>query len=133
MLKHSNVHNSTHNEPESCLNALACIIRPEVHKRPRRSRGRLWTSGRYECCYEHCCVLTYLLHVRTPHSLVTIKQKAELNSAGCCVCSPLTHFTSKSSICRSRIEVHTDERTQAHGAQSSLEVTRLSINRVDVA
>jgi len=34
VLKHSNVHNSTHNEPESCINALARIIRPEVHKRP---------------------------------------------------------------------------------------------------
>jgi len=33
--KHSNVHNSTHNEPSSCINALArIIIRPEVHKRP---------------------------------------------------------------------------------------------------
>jgi len=39
MLKHGNVHNSTHNEPDSSINALARIIRLEVHKRPRRSRG----------------------------------------------------------------------------------------------
>jgi len=30
---------------------------------------------------------------------------------------------------RSQIEVHTDERTQVHSAQSSLEVTHSSINR----
>jgi len=58
------------------------------------------------------------------------KQKASLNSAGCCVCSPLTYFTSKSSIetvgngLRSTLT-----NRQAHGAHSSLEVTRPSINR----
>jgi len=35
----------------------------------------------------------------------------------------------QSSLGRSQIKVHTDERTQAHSAQSSLAVTRPSINR----
>jgi len=30
MLKHSNVHNITYNEPESSINALARIIRREI-------------------------------------------------------------------------------------------------------
>jgi len=36
MSKHSNVHNNTHIEPSFSLNALALIIRREVHERPRR-------------------------------------------------------------------------------------------------
>jgi len=104
VLKHSNVHNSTYNEPESCINALARIIRPKASG-VYGPRAELYALGHLcnsrasaECCYEHCCVLTYLSHVRTPHSLVPIKQKTELNSAGCYVCSPLTYFTSNSSI-----------------------------------
>jgi len=48
-----------------------------------------------------------------------------------CVCSPLTSFYLEVEYWDgwSQIKVHTDDRTQAHGAQSSLAVARPSINR----
>jgi len=48
MLKHSNVHNSTHNEPESCVNALArIIIRAESTELAKLGHHRRGLAGCY--------------------------------------------------------------------------------------
>jgi len=46
-----------------------------------------------------------------------------------CVCSHLMYFLPRSRVLRRSVTDYADERTQAHSAQSSLAVTRPSINQ----